>query len=166
MWLLPFPCVMSNLQRFCPARLSVCLQVHSEPVRVQEGSQRQHEELHIWRQQQRHDELTFHTDESYPAASRAPRSLSPPRLPHLCISLPPPSLGPDAWDSLPPSRHGERDRRRDSANNPPPSLLFDINIYKYTQIYFKATVLTRLVAPAEEGVRGSEGRRGVAVSHV
>ena len=84
----------------------VCAQVYPEPVCVQEGGQRQHEELDIRRQQQRHDELTFHTDESYPAADRAHPPLAPPQPPSLpppCISLPPPpSLGPDAWGSSPP----------------------------------------------------------------
>lgn len=117
------------------------LQVHTELVGVQEGGERQHEELDIRRQQQRHDELTFHA-----AAHRvrpAPRPASPrPPTPHLSASPSPPP-GPDAQGSSP----------RHDTNSALPLLLFDISIYKYIQIYFKASPPhpARLAARTEGG---------------
>lgn len=121
------------------------LQVHTELVSVQEGGERQHEELDIRRQQQRHDELTFHA-----AAHRvrpAPRPASPrPPTPHLSASPSPPP-GPDAQGSSP----------RHDTNSALPLLLFDISIYKYIQIYFKASPPrpARLAARTEGGGEGA-----------
>lgn len=120
--------------------LSCCRQVHPELVGVPAGSQRQHEELHVRRQQQRHDELTFHARQSRPAAAGIPPASPPPhwaRMPWdhfhlllLLLPLPPPP--PDTAST------GSLTTPSDLGPCPPPSSHpFDINIYKYTQIYFK-----------------------------
>lgn len=98
---------------------NVCVQVHSEPVGVQERSQRQHEELHIRRQQQRHDELTFHADQSYPAPDSPP---PPSRLPVPASASPlPPRARMPGDQLLPPiTAHGIAHEMQQAA---PPSPL-------------------------------------------
>lgn len=69
------------------------LKVHPEPLGVPTRSQRQHEELHVRRQQQRHDELTFHARQSRTAAAA---DGAPPFSP----TSPPPHRARMPWDHL------------------------------------------------------------------